>query len=240
MNRPSAQSGIKLHRRQRRRLWSFRILWFVSLLCLAGAVYYGVRVYTESQRRDEVVTEARREPDNAAVQQAAEGQDETETNQALLDAYQVAADQPRILTISKLGVTARILPMGVNKDGNMQAPINIFDSGWYERSAKPGQKGAMVTDGHASGPTRAGLFAYLDTLTAGDEIRVERGDGSLFVYEVVQVESVELDRVDMSALLRPHESTNEGLNLITCTGRWVQEAQTYDHRTLVYARRIIQ
>ena len=67
------------------------------------------------------------------------------------------------------------MPMPVNGDGSMQAPINIYDAGWYTGGVRPGDKGAAVIDAHASGPTRQGLFAYLDTLKQGDNIIVEKG-----------------------------------------------------------------
>ncbi len=87
----------------------------------------------------------------------------------------MAPDLPRVLSIPKLNTKARIMPMPVNGDGSMQAPINIYDAGWYTGGVRPGDKGAAVIDAHASGPTRQGLFAYLDTLKQGDNIIVEKG-----------------------------------------------------------------
>ena len=176
--------------------------------------------------------------DDPEKRQAAEGRDEQDLPSNFLANYKVAANLPRALYVDKLGIAARVLPMGVNPDGAMQAPINIFDSGWYSGSAKPGTPGAVVIDAHASGPTRQGLFAYLNTLVVGDVVTIERGDGTKLSYKVVQTETVALDAVDMAKVLLPHGTATEGLNLITCDGQWLQSSGTYDKRTIVYTERM--
>lgn len=169
---------------------------------------------------------------------AREGQDETELPAHSLSSYAVAADLPRALYIDKLKVASRILPMSVNKDGSVQAPLNIYDAGWYNGSVKPGEIGASFIDGHASGPTREGLFAYLDTLVVGDTLQVEKGDGTRLTYRVVHTEIVPLEGFDMRKALLPHGRTLKGLNIMTCTGKWVADKNTYDHRVVVYTELI--
>lgn len=173
-----------------------------------------------------------------ASYQAQEGTDTTKPHASALANYKVADDLPRALYIEKLGIAARIKPMGVNNDGSIQAPINIYDSGWCNGSVKPGQIGAMFIDGHASGASREGLFAYLDTLSVGDQISVEKGDGTRLNYKVVHTAVVDLDKVDMKSMLLPYGNALRGLNLMTCTGHWVNEANTMDKRVLVYTEQI--
>jgi LPXTG-site transpeptidase (sortase) family protein len=127
--------------------------------------------------------------------------------------------------------------MSVNADGSMQAPINIYDAGWYTGGVRPGDKGAAVIDAHASGPTRMGLFGRLDTLSNGDKITIEKGDGTILNYEVVETKKVPRDNLDMRELLTPKVG-EEGLNLITCTGTWQQQGETYSDRALVFTKRI--
>ena len=128
--------------------------------------------------------------------------------------------------------------MGVNNDGSIQAPRNIFDAGWYNGSVKPGDIGAMFIDAHASGPTREGLFAYLDKLAEGDEIQIEKGDGTRLTYRVAHTETVALADIDMRKALLPHGNILRGLNLMTCTGKWLDDKQTYDQRVIVYAEQL--
>lgn len=210
------------------------IIGSIALILLVASMIFGWLYYQHSIEPKPVTYDTT----DPVARQEVEGREEVAVTPDALAGYQVAADQPRLLTIDKINIRARILPMGINPDNSMQAPVNIFDSGWYDRSAKPGEAGASVIDAHASGPTRQGLFAYLDTLVAGDRVKVERGDGEVLEYEVSAVETVPLDSIDMEKVLRPYGDVTEGLNLITCAGRWLQNQQTYDQRAIVYTKRV--
>lgn len=211
-----------------------------AALVLAFTGYISIDTWVVNNEVKRVVADQQVAGDSTARTglMMSEGEDETDVAPSTVDSYTVAPDLPRVLSIDKIGVRARVLPMSVNSDGSLQAPVNIFDSGWYGASAKPGNPGAGVIDAHASGATREGLFAYLDTLVIGDTISIERGDGQSFRYEVVHTESVPLDQVDMKKVLKVHGGASEGMNLITCSGKWLPEKKTYDHRVLVYTQRV--
>jgi len=164
----------------------------------------------------------------------AEGQDESTLPSNTLASYKVAAHQPRAVYIPKLKVAARLISMGVNKDNSLQSPRNIFDAGWYNKSAVPGKGGAVVIDGHASGPTREGLFAYLDTLSVGDKVTIETGDGTKYTYKVSGKEALDRSMVDMQKLMLPSGTALQGANFITCSGKWQENDATYSERTIVY------
>lgn len=169
-----------------------------------------------------------------------EGTDKQPLPTHIIAKYTVAPNLPRMLYINKINVSARILPMGVNRDGSVQAPINIYDSGWYTGSVKPGEVGSMFIDGHSSGSTHEGLFGNLDKLTIGDKLQVEKGDGTKLTYQVVHTETVDLDKVDMKKMLLPYGNAVRGLNLMTCTGSWIdsKSGQTLDKRILVFTEQV--
>ncbi len=217
------------------------VLWYTGAALLSMAVlaftgYIGIDTWVTNSEVKQAVAEKKQAAEGAVS--VGEGEDETEVKPSAVDAYKVAADLPRILTIDRIAVRARILPMSVNNDGAVQAPINIYDSGWYTGSAKPGQKGAAFIDAHASGMTREGLFAYLDKLKKDDTLSVELGSGEVLKYKVVHTEAQKLDAIDMAKVLRPYADVREGLNLMTCTGSWVKDKNTYDSRVIVYTERI--
>lgn len=163
---------------------------------------------------------------------------EVEPTEQEVREYTVAPDRPRYLSVSKIGVNkARILPMGVNASGELDTPRNIFDVGWYEASGKPGQGGTMVIDGHNGGPHVLGVFKNLPNLVKGDIITVERGDGVIYNYEVVENQSVPLSEADayMSTAAKSPELGKESVTLISCTGEWSQQQQTYLSRQFVRA-----
>lgn len=194
------------------------------------------------QQRTETILSGNQTPEESLTpgtweSEAAAPEEATPPN-SLLASYTVAADQPRALYIDKLGISSRIMPLDVGADGSIQTPKNIFDAGWYTGSAKPSEPGLAFLDGHASGATRQGLMAYLDTLAVGDTLTVEKGDGTELLYEVVHVETVPLEGIDMNKALSIYGDAEKGLNIMTCTGRWIPEKLTYDQRVVVYTQQI--
>jgi len=155
-------------------------------------------------------------------------------------AYTVEPDMPRYITVPKLGVFARVLSMGVNDKSQLDAPKNIHDAGWYNDSSKPGLPGALLIDGHSGIGKTNGIFHNAGKLTQGDAITIERGDRQKFTYKVVSVRVLQADSADMSAMVPPADNANEGLNLITCTGRQIPGTTSLDQRVLIRAVRSSQ
>ncbi|MBR2766586.1 class F sortase [Candidatus Saccharibacteria bacterium] len=175
---------------------------------------------------------------SAAIVNEGTDLDETEPTDDEVKEYTVAPDRPRYLTVEKLGVkNARVLPMRVNTSGELDTPRNIFDVGWYEASGKPGQGGTLMIDGHNGGPHVHGVFKNLPDLATGDIIKIERGDGAIFNYKVVENKTVTLEDSDayMSAAARSPEPGTESVTLITCTGEWSSKQQTYLSRQFTRA-----
>ncbi|HWT55436.1 MAG TPA: class F sortase [Candidatus Microsaccharimonas sp.] len=152
-----------------------------------------------------------------------------------LQSYQVAPDAARYIRIGKLGVWARVLQVGVTKDGALATPSNVFDTAWYKNSAKPGQPGAALIDGHVSSWTTNGVFYDIKKLVAGDDIEIERGDGKKFEFSVVKTVAYPKDSVDMKALMQPIVPGQPGLNLITCGGKYDSKQGEFTQRIAVYA-----
>ena len=164
--------------------------------------------------------------------------DETEVTEAQRAAHVVAPSEPRYLTIEKLGIhNARIISVGLTKDGAIDTPYSIFDVGWYSRSGKPGSGNVIVIDGHNGGPTADGVFKKLNQLYNDDIITIERGDGTKFTYKVVENMKVSLAEADdyMSTAFTSPIPGTESLTLISCIGEWSQTQQTYLSRQFVRA-----
>ena len=163
---------------------------------------------------------------------------EEEPTEEEIKEYTVAQDRPRYLSIEKLSINkARVLPMGVNAEGELDTPRNIFDVGWYEGSSKPGQGGTLIIDGHNGGPHVLGVFKNIPNLVAGDIITIERGDGVIFRYAVTENATVALDDADdyMSTAAKSPEPGKESVTLISCTGEWSQQQGTYLSRQFTRA-----
>lgn len=149
--------------------------------------------------------------------------------------YRVPPDAPRYLFIPKISVKAMVKPVGLTRTNQIESPRNVFDVGWYSNSAKPGQPGAIVVDGHVSSWETNGVFYALKSVKAGDIVTIERGDGVVITYKVVRSQIYDADKVDMPAALAPINPRKPGLNLITCTGKVIKDTNDFDKRLVVFA-----
>ena len=208
--------------------WSIIVLLF--LIFMIRVITFENDYYNSKEGSERAVTQIAETEEEELIEEAPA---ETEVRE-----YTVAPDRPRYLTISKLGINrARILAMGVNAKGELDTPRNIFDVGWYEASGKPGMNGTAIIDGHNGGPHVHGVFKDLPSLAAGDEIVIERGDGIIFKYKVVENVAVPLSESDayMTNAAKSPEPGKESVTLISCTGEWSQQQGTYLSRQFTRA-----
>ncbi len=165
--------------------------------------------------------------------------DETEVTAEQIDTHTVPAANPRYVSIPSLGITnTRVFAMGVGKDNSLLSPANISDAAWYDKSATPGSGGVVLMNAHNGGVTRNGVFAKLGTLSKGEIIEIERGDGQKFHYEVRENQSMPLEEVresGMKMMTQSAEPGKEALNLITCDGKWVPRFKQFDRRIMLRA-----
>lgn len=162
----------------------------------------------------------------------------SETAAPSVEKYTVSAALPRILSIEKFGIKARIVKLGIRANNQLAAPNNIYDTGWYDASSKPGEAGAMVIDGHVSGPTKHGVFYNLNKLVPGDKVSVQNGAGKTYTYKVIKKATYAADKVDMAAVLTPVTLGKPGLNLITCGGVIDRATNHYKDRTVVFTEQL--
>ncbi len=162
--------------------------------------------------------------------------DESDIHPNAVSSYKVAPDLPRKITIKKIDVAARVKPLGVSRDNQLLAPSSIYDAGWYNASAKPGiDAGAVLIDGHVHGPTKPGIFVNLKKLVSGDIIEVERGDGKVVKYRVEKTAQESADSLNMATLMKSAKPGKQGLNLVTCGGKYDTKTGHYESRDEVFA-----
>lgn len=217
--------------------WKRIIKWVVLALLAILFLTYLIKVatfedayYREKEGSEREVAEGQEEEEVELIE-------EKPTTEEVKE-YTVAPDRPRYLTIDKIGVSkARIIAVGINPGGELGTPNNIFDVGWYDGSSLPGQNGTMLIDGHNGGPHVHGVFKDLPNLASGDIIKVERGDGLVFKYSVVENKTVSLSEANsyMSTALRSPEPGKQSVTLISCTGEWSQQQKTYLSRQFTRA-----
>ncbi len=207
------------------------LLWLVGLALLAAIIMASLWPRTAA-----ITPAAPNQPTQPSAVNPAQKTSEQKS------AYTVPANHPRQLIIPKLAIDANILPVGLLKDGSIDAPKTAWDVGWYNASGLPGlvANGALVIDGHVNDAyNQPGIFYQLDSLVPGDQLQIQRGDGQLFTYSVVKVEQKPTAQVDMAAVMRPLTPGKEAVNLITCGGTYIKSQQTYSDRILVFTERAV-
>ena len=143
-----------------------------------------------------------------------------------------ARPAPTAITIDAIGVTAPIVAVGVQPDGQLEIPDERH-VGWYELGAHPGQPGATVLAAHVNWHHVDGPFARLLDLEPGSPITVALDDGSRRTYEVV-----ERAQYDKTALPDERIWTHEGpetLVLITCGGSFNPDIRRFRDNIVAYA-----
>lgn len=155
--------------------------------------------------------------------------------QKTIAAYSVAPDLPKYISIPAIDITqTRIIQLGLLNNGQIATPDNIYDTGWYNGSAKPGQNGAMFIYGHVSSWTADGIFYNLNKLKSGNTVTIVRGDNTTFTYRVVSLKVYPYTKVDMHAVLSPVSTDTPGLNLMTCTGQVIKGTSEFNERLVVF------
>ncbi len=148
-------------------------------------------------------------------------------------AQQLPASTPGRVQIPALGVTSRIMQLGLERDGSMEVPPGAYPVGWYDRSPTPGQLGPAVLAGHVDWEGEPGAFAGLDELLPGDTVEVGRADGSTAVFVVDRVEEHAKDAFPSDAVYG--DLDHAGLRLVTCGGAFDEDTGDYADNVIVFA-----
>jgi sortase (surface protein transpeptidase) len=142
---------------------------------------------------------------------------------------------PVRIVIPAIEVDAKVLPVGLLDDGDMETPTYGF-AGWYSLGPAPGEPGPAVMLAHVDSTKGPDVFYNLSRLRAGDEIRVFGIDGDVAAFSVDAVEQqpkIELPRERIwlygsEALIR----------LITCGGKYDRRIHHYLSNVIVYGHLI--
>ncbi len=135
------------------------------------------------------------------------------------------------LSMPSIGLVASIIPVGLTATNNIDVPAGKQVGRWTG-AATPGMPGAVFLDGHVDG-----VFANLSRAAVGQTFSVVHA-GQTFTYKIVHKEVVPLAGIDMNRALSTYGGASEGVNIMTCAGRYVPAIGTYDQRLVVYSVRV--
>ena len=143
---------------------------------------------------------------------------------------------PISLRIPALGVSSKVMRLGLASDGSMQVPP-LFgqpsEAGWYEYSPTPGQPGPSVIVGHIDTYRGPSVFYRLGAARPGEEVDVGLADGTTAVFRITGVREYTKSGFPSRTVYGP--TSNAALRLITCGGDFDPATRHYLGSTVVFA-----
>ncbi len=140
---------------------------------------------------------------------------------------------PVSLTIPLIGVSTKLITLGLQSNDSLQVPSTTSVAGWYTGSPRPGAIGSAVIVGHIDSVSGPGVFFRLDELRRGDQVYVRRADGSMAEFRVTTVQEYLKDKFPTEAVYGP--TPDAELRLITCGGAFDYATGHYLSNIVVYA-----
>jgi sortase (surface protein transpeptidase) len=147
---------------------------------------------------------------------------------------ELSASEPVRVQIPALGVTSKVMDLGLKRDGSMQTPPGAYPVGWYNRSPTPGQLGPAVLAGHVDWAGEHGAFYGLRELLPGDRVVVDRADGTSATFQVDRIEERAKDDFPTGEVYG--DIDHAGLRLVTCGGSFDKDTGDYRDNVIVFAR----
>jgi LPXTG-site transpeptidase (sortase) family protein len=144
----------------------------------------------------------------------------------------IPTSPPAQLLIPALNVHRAVEPVGTNRYGVMNLPVNGWNAGWYQAGPIPGAPGDAVIEGHAGYPDQPMMFGKLASLKRGDKVYVVLSDGSRRLFLITTMTTVS-GGVAPPGMAEPYGPPR--LTLITCTGHFDATNHYYSKRLVVEA-----
>lgn len=139
------------------------------------------------------------------------------------------------LSIARVAASSSLIPLGLNPNKSIEAPplSEPEQAGLYALGPVPGDPGPAVILGHVNGGGRAGVFARLSELAAGDEVQVRRLDNRVATFRVYRTDTIAKDSFPTRAVYS--DTPGPELRLITCGDELDRSAHSYLSNVIVFA-----
>jgi LPXTG-site transpeptidase (sortase) family protein len=118
-------------------------------------------------------------------------------------------------------------------DKSIALPKDPLRAGWFKDGPRPGQPGPAVIIGHVDMAHAPAVFFRLREMQAGEDVYVDRADGSTEKFTVTAVRQVAKTDFPTQDVYAP--DLQSSLRLITCGGQFDYEAHNYLDNVIVFA-----
>jgi hypothetical protein len=145
----------------------------------------------------------------------------------------VSAAAPLRLRVPAAGIDAVVGAVAADA-GVLAAPADPTTAGWFSGGPAPGEAGPAVLAGHVDWAGSPAVFAARRTVVPGDDVVVQRADGTTVRFAVTRVLQVPKDAFPTAEVYGP--TPDAQLRLITCGGVFDRAAASYTDNVIVFAR----
>ncbi|TKJ18651.1 class F sortase [Blastococcus sp. CCUG 61487] len=141
---------------------------------------------------------------------------------------------PVRLRMPAVGIDASVAPTGLGAGGDLAVPAAPELAGWYAGGPAPGERGPAVLTGHVDWGGLPAVLHGLAGAAPGDEVVVDRADGTSVRFTVTRVAQVPKTAFPTGDVYGPVPGAE--LRLITCGGRFDRATGSYADNVVVFAR----
>ena len=135
--------------------------------------------------------------------------------------------------VPTIDVDSGLVGLGVDASRSLVPPTDFAEAGWFTGGAVPGATGPAVIAGHVDSHEGPAVFYRLAELERGDEVLVDRADGTTVAFTVTTVERHPKNAFPTERVYGP--TPRAELRLITCGGEFDSDARSYRDNVVVYA-----
>jgi sortase (surface protein transpeptidase) len=140
---------------------------------------------------------------------------------------------PVRVRVPAIGVDSELLRLGTDASGVLVPPDDFARAGWFAGGAVPGDVGPAVVAGHVDSVDGPAVFARIGELGPGDEVLVDRADGTTARFTVTEVARYPKTAFPTEAVYGP--TPRAELRLVTCGGEFDRSRRSYVDNVVVTA-----
>jgi sortase (surface protein transpeptidase) len=140
---------------------------------------------------------------------------------------------PTRVRVPTIEINSGLVGLGVDDSRTLVPPEDFAAAGWFTGGAVPGAIGPAVIAGHVDSHEGPAVFFRLSELEPGDEVLVDRADGTTVAFTVTSVGRHPKDAFPTEEVYGP--TPRAELRLITCGGEFDSGARSYRDNVVVHA-----
>lgn len=143
--------------------------------------------------------------------------------------------EPTRLVIPSVNINTTFSePLELEETGEIEVPDDYVSVGYYKFGPTPGEIGPAVVLGHVDSFEGPAVLYSLGNIEEGDEIKIERKDGTIATFAVTEIERNSQN--DFPTQKVYGKIPFAGLRLITCSGVYDKNTLRYSHNLIVYGK----